>query len=148
MTHGGRRRLLLVVLSATALGLPLAAGAQGPEQTRTFDASRDRVWTVARSTLESLGWKVDREERDEGWIVTRSREIEFDEKLAYGKGTKHRLWLTLKEPEPNRTRVGIVRRVWKEERILFGVLVDKEQNVDVIDTSVEKGVLDAIARAL
>ena len=57
----------------------------------TFSAPADRVWTVARSTLESPGWKIDKEDRDVGWVPTKSRGVDHDDYGVYAKGTRHRL---------------------------------------------------------
>jgi hypothetical protein len=134
----------LVALLALLIVVTPAAGQPDP-RVRTFAAPVERVWTVTRSTLLSLGWKVDKEDREVGWIVTKSRGVDHEEFGVYAKGTKHRLRVVLKGQSGGRTEVTIERRLWKEERILF---VDKEEELSTPDRSVEKQVLDAIAKAL
>ena len=75
--------LLLVLTSAVE--------PQTDDRTRLFNAPVDRVWAVARSTLKSLGWDVDKEDRDVGWIRTDSRRLEGGDYGVYSKGAKHRL---------------------------------------------------------
>jgi hypothetical protein len=116
----------------------------GDDRSRVFGASSDRVWTVVRSTLLSLGWKVDKEDRDVGWILTKSRGVTGEDFGVYAKGTKHRLRVLVK-PRDGRTEVSVERRLWKEERILF---VDKEEDIATSDRTVERELLDAIARHL
>lgn len=135
---------MLVVLAAGLMGGPPAA-AQMDERTRAFNAPVDRVWIVTRSTLESLGWDIDKEDRDVGWLVTDSRRLDGDNYGVYSKGTKHRLRLVIKGLPAGVTQVTVERRVFKQERILF---VDKEEDVPTTDRTVEKRVLDAIQRSL
>ena len=116
----------------------------GDARTRLFDAPSDRVWSVTRSTLISLGWKVDKEDRAVGWIITKSRGVDGEDFGVYAKGTKHRLRVNVKARD-NRTEVSVERRVWKEERSLF---VDKEEDIATTDRTEERRVLDAIARNL
>jgi hypothetical protein len=105
----------------------------------------DRVWIVTRSTLKGLGWDIDKEDREGGWIRTDSRRIEGEDYGVYAKGTRQRLRVVLKGLDPGRTQVTVERRVWKQERILW---MDKEQDVPAQDTKAEQQVLDAIAAAL
>lgn len=121
-----------------------ATAQTGDARSRLFEAPADRVWTVTRSTLISLGWKVDQEDRGVGWIVTKSRGVAGEDFGVYAKGTKHRLRVNVKARD-SRTEVTVERRVWKEERILF---VDKEEDVATTDRTEERRVLDAIARNL
>lgn len=145
MCRGGRRRAVLMAI-AVALGLWLVAPAPARgEVTRVFDAPADRVWTVATSVLESLGWKVDREDRAVGWLVTRSRSLNGEDYGVYAKGTKHRLRVVIRGEGSRRTAVTVERRVWKEERILW---IDKEEELPVTDRTVEQRVLAEIARSL
>jgi hypothetical protein len=124
---------------------PAPATAQsGDPRLRLFEAPSDRVWSVTRSTLISLGWKVDKEDRSVGWIITKSRGVDGEDFGVYAKGTKHRLRVNVK-PRDGRTEVSVERRVWKEERILF---VDKEEDIATSDRTEERRVLDAIARNL
>jgi len=140
------RRHLLWLLGA-GLGATLFARspASADERTRTFTAPADRVWTVARSTLESLGWKIDREDRDVGWLVTKSRGVDHDDYGVYAKGTRHRLRVMVKGRAGGKTEVTVERRLWKEERILW---MDKEEELTTTDRTVEKQVLDAIGKSL
>lgn len=50
----------------------------------------DRVFTVTRSVLKRLGWDIDKEDRDVGWIRTDSRRLGGDNFGVYAKGVKHR----------------------------------------------------------
>jgi hypothetical protein len=130
---------LVVVLLAGGLA---AAAAQ---EARTFNAPPDRVFTVSRSVLKSLGWDIDKEDREVGWIRTDSRRIDGENFGVYAKGVKHRLRLVINRQDANRTTVTVERRVYKEERILF---VDKEEDIKTDDRSVEKRILDDIGRSL
>jgi hypothetical protein len=133
---------MLAILAAVALGVPPVAA---DDRTAVFNAPVDRVWTVTKSTLLSLGWKMDEEDRDVGWIVTKSRGLDHEDFGVYAKGTKHRLRLVVKGQTDGRTAVTVERRVYKEERILF---VDKEEDVPTTDRTVEKKILEAIAKSL
>ena len=110
-----------------------------------FNAPLDRVWTVTRSTLKSLGWDIDKEDREGGWIRTDSRRLEGEDYGVYAKGTRQRLRVAIKALDPTRTQVTVERRVWKQERILW---MDKEEDIQVPDQVAEKKVLDDIAAAL
>ena len=124
---------------------PAPATAQSADpRLRLFEAPSDRVWSVTRSTLISLGWKVDKEDRSVGWIITKSRGVDGEDFGVYAKGTRHRLRVNVKARD-GRTEVSVERRVWKEERILF---VDKEEDIATSDRTEERRVLDAIARNL
>ncbi|HYB41328.1 MAG TPA: hypothetical protein VEL75_06125 [Candidatus Methylomirabilis sp.] len=129
-----------VLLLATSV---LAQGQD--ERTRVFDAPVDRVWTVTRSTLKSFGWEVDKEDKQVGWLLTDSRRLEGDDFGVYAKGTKNRLRVVLKSVAANKTSVTIERRVWKEERILW---MDKDEEIKILDRSLEKEILDAIGAAI
>jgi hypothetical protein len=134
-----------------ALGLlmgvlaPTPADAQADERARVFNAPLDRVWTVTRSTLRSLGWDIDKEDREGGWIRTDSRRLEGDDFGVYAKGTRQRLRVAIKALDPTRTQVTVDRRVWRHERILW---MDKEEDIQAMDQLAEKKVLDDIAAAL
>jgi hypothetical protein len=131
---------------AAVMGMMLAAAAiAAGDQERVFNGSMDRVWTVTKSTLVSLGWNIDKEDRDVGWLLTKSRSVEGEEYGVYAKGTKHRLRVVVKGEGASRTLVRIERRLWKEERILF---VDKEEELPLRDHAVEKRILEAIAKSL
>lgn len=127
-------------------GLLAGAGAAiADDASRTFAAPPDRVFTVTRSVLESLGWDIDKEDRDVGWIVTDSRRLDGDNFGVYAKGVKHRLRVSVRRLDGGRSSVSVERRVYKEERILF---VDKEEDIKTDDRSVEKRILDEIGRSL
>jgi len=124
---------------------PTAADAQADERVRVFNVPLDRVWTVTRSTLRGLGWDVDKEDREGGWIRTDSRRIEGDDFGVYAKGTRQRLRVVMKALDPARTQVTVERRVWRQERILW---MDKEEDIQAPDQLAERKVLDDIAAAL
>ena len=135
--------------AALVLGMLLTGGGVRPagaqDTSRTFNAPADRVFTVTRSVLKSLGWGIDKEDRDVGWIRTDSRRLDGDNFGVYAKGVKHRLRLVINRQDASRTTVTVERRVYKEERILF---VDKEEDIKTDDRSVEKRILDEIGRSL
>lgn len=138
-----------VLAAALVLGVLLAGAGSRParaqDTSRTFNAPADRVFTVTRSVLKSLGWDIDKEDRDVGWIRTDSRRLDGDNFGVYAKGVKHRLRLVMTREGASRTTVTVERRVYKEERILF---VDKEEDIKTDDRSVEKRILDEIGRSL
>jgi hypothetical protein len=131
-----------------AVGLVLVVSGltsgQVDERTRVFNAPIERVWTVTRSTLKSLGWDIDKEDREVGWIRTDSRRLQGEDYGVYAKGAKHSLRVVLKARD-GKTAVTVERRVWKEERILW---MDKDQDIPTTDHAVERQVLDAIAGSL
>ncbi|MBI1726352.1 MAG: hypothetical protein HYR50_03695, partial [Candidatus Rokubacteria bacterium] len=59
-----RRRFGCLVTAALAASLLPAGPARADDRTRTFKAPVDRVWTVTRSVLKSLGWDIDKEDRE------------------------------------------------------------------------------------
>ncbi len=134
-----------VWMASAVLLMAASALAQTDDRMRVFDAPMDRVWTVARSTLRGLGWEIDKEDREVGWIRTDSRRLEGDDFGVYAKGTKHRLRVVLKALPDGKTAVTIERRVWKEERILW---MDRDQDLSTTDHRVEREILDAIVGAL
>lgn len=138
------RHLTLPLVTALLVGLAQLAAAQD-DRTRVFNTPVDKVWTVTTSVLTSLGWKVDKEDRAVGWLVTKSRGLNGEDYGVYAKGTKHRLRIVIKSEGRDRTEVTVERRVWKEERILW---VDKEEEIPTTDRTVEKQVLAEIARSL
>jgi len=140
-----RRHLLWLLAAGLGAMLSTASPASADDRTRTFSAPADRVWTVARSTLESLGWKIDKEDRDVGWVVTKSRGVDHEDYGVYAKGTRHRLRVMVKGREGGKTEVTVERRLWKEERILW---MDKEEELTTTDRTVEKQVLEAIGKGL
>lgn len=140
-----RRVALYITLSTVLLLMAGSAAAQSDDRTRVFNAPVDRVWVVARSTLKGLGWGVDKEDRDVGWIRTDSRRLEGEDYGVYSKGAKHRLRVVIKAQDGSRTAVSVERRVWKEERILW---MDKEEDLPTTDHTVEKQFLDALGNSL
>jgi len=142
-----KRYLGVALIAALVIGagLPTTARPQTGDETRVFDAPMDRVWTVARSTLVGRGWEIDQEDRDGGWIRTKSRRMEGEDYGVYAKGTRQRVRLVLKALDPTRTQVTVERRVWKQERILW---MDKEEDLPATDRQAEKQLLDAIAAAI
>ena len=140
-----KRQVALYGLFAVLLLMAGSASAQPDDRTRVFSAPVDRVWVVARSTLKSLGWDVDKEDREVGWIRTDSRRLEGEDYGVYSKGAKHRLRLVIKAQEGSKTAVTVERRLWKEERILW---MDKEEELPTTDHTVEKQLLDALSRSL
>jgi hypothetical protein len=63
---------------------------------------------------------------------------------VYAKGTRQKLKINMK-PAGNRTSVTVERTVFKRERILW---IDKDEPIQVMDQSVEKNILAAIAKSL
>ena len=137
--------MLALGLLMAAVLTPTAADAQADERVRVFNVPLDRVWTVTRSTLKGLGWDIDKEDREGGWIRTDSRRIEGDDFGVYAKGTRQRLRVVMKALDPARTQVTVERRVWRQERILW---MDKEEDIQAPDQLAERKVLDDIAAAL
>src|SRR5262245_49825225 len=123
--------LALVVLAGTVM-IANDASAQGDERVRVFDAPLDRVWTVTRSTLKGLGWDIDKEDREGGWIRTDSRRIEGEDFGVYAKGTRQRVRVVMKAVGPGQTQVTVERRVYKQERILW---MDKEEDLPARDAT-------------
>lgn len=130
---------LIPVLFVTA-----TATASGPVE-RTFDAPVDRVWATTEAVLKHLGWDLDKTDRAIGFITTDSRRVDGDNFGVYEKATRHRLRLHLKAAGAGRTTVSIERSLFKRERILF---VDKDEPLTATEQTTEKGVLDAIGKAL
>lgn len=141
------KRITLAILGLTLLaGVAPAARAQGVSPpTRTFAAPVERVWLVTESVLKGLGWDVDKSDRAVGWILTDSRGVEFKDFAVYGKGTRHKLRVTLKAAGEGRTAVTVEREVYTEERILW--MTDRKP-VPTTDQSVELALLDAIQKGL
>ena len=140
------------ILALWVLGLALLAALPDPTPaqgggavTRTFAAPVDRVWLVTESVLKELSWSVDKSDRAVGWILTDSRGLDFKDFAVYGKGTRHKLRLTLKAAGEGRTSVAVEREVYAEERILW---ITERKPLQTTDRSVETGVLDAIERGL
>jgi hypothetical protein len=139
------KRATIVVTLALLLAAGLTPAAAQDGATRTFNAPTDRVYTVTRSVLKSLGWDIDKEDRAVGWIRADSRRLDGENFGVYAKGVKHRLRVVINRQDANRSTVTVERRVYKEERILF---VDKEEDIKTDDRSVEKRILDEIGRSL
>jgi hypothetical protein len=138
-----RATILGTLALLLATGLTPVAAQDGAS--RTFNAPTDRVYTVTRSVLKSLGWDIDKEDRAVGWIRTDSRRLDGENFGVYAKGVKHRLRVVINRQDATRSIVTVERRVYKEERILF---VDKEEDIKTDDRSVEKRILDEIGRSL
>jgi hypothetical protein len=134
------------ILGTLTLALLIAAttAASGPVE-RTFNAPVDRVWTTTEAVLKVLGWELDKVERAIGFITTDSRRVDGENYGVYEKGVRHRLRLHVKAAGDSRTTVSVERSVFKRERILF---VDKDEPLTDTTQTVEKSVLDAIAKAL
>ena len=146
MSRSLTRIVALAVVWLVGAASPVGPAAWGADATsRTFEAPLDRVWTVTESVLKQLEWSVDTSDRAVGWILTDSRGVEFKDFAVYGKGTRHKLRLTLMAAGAGRTTVSVEREVYTEERILW--MTDRKP-VPVADRSVENGVLDAIGQAL
>ena len=138
-----RATILITLALLLAAGLTPAAAQDGA--TRTFNAPTDRVYTVTRSVLKSLGWDIDKEDRDVGWITTDSRRVEGENYGVYEKAVRHRLRIVIKGRDGGVTDVTIERRLYKSERKVF---VTTEEDVPVKDHDVERKVLDEIGRSL
>ena len=89
-----------LLVGAVLAPIRRGAAAQADERVRVFNAPLDRVWIVTRSTLKSLGWDIDKEDREGGWIRTDSRRIEGDDFGVYAKGTRQRLRVAIKALDP------------------------------------------------
>jgi len=140
-----RRDFALGAVAALAAGALAPGRAAADGITRSFQAPVDRVWTVTVSTLKSLGWDVDKEDRSVGWLTTDSRRVEGDNYGVYEKALRHRLRITIKGRDNGRTEVTIERRLYKSERQVF---VTKEEDVPLKDHDVERKILDDIGRSL
>jgi hypothetical protein len=127
-----------------ALLIATTAAAAAPVE-RTFNAPVDRVWMTTEAVLKVLGWDLDKVERGIGFITTDSRRVDGENYGVYEKGVRHRLRLHVKAAGESRTTVSVERSVFKRERILF---VDKDEPLTDTTQTVEKSVLDAIAKAL
>ena len=139
------RRSMMMAACAVLL-LTATAEAQSDDRTRVFNAPMERVWAVTKSNLKGLGWDIDKEDRDVGWMLTDSRRLEGEDYGVYAKGTKHRLRLVFKPVDAGKkTAVTVERRVWKQERILW---MDKDEDLPTTDRRAEMQVLDAIGNSL
>jgi len=140
-----RRRFGCLVTAVLAASFLLAGPARADDRTRTFQAPVDRVWTVTRSVLKSLGWDIDKEDRDVGWITTDSRRVEGENYGVYEKAVRHRLRIVIKGRDDGGANVTIERRLYKSERKVF---VTTEEDVPVKDHDVERKILDELGRSL
>jgi len=138
------RRIGILGLVLGLVGGSIPSGAANVP-TRTFNAPVDRVWTVTQSVLKSLGWEIDKADRDVGWMLTESRGVEFKDYAVYGKGLRHKLRITMKAAGEGRTTVSVERELYAEERILW---MAERKPIVPPDQAVETGILDAIERAL
>ncbi len=138
------RHAVAVSFLAVLLVAPLAL-AQTDERTRVFDASVDRVWTIARSALRASGWDVEKDDKAAGLIVTDARRLEGEDFTLYATGVKHRLRVVMKSLPDGKTSVTIERRVWKEERVLW---MDRGHDLPTTDHKLESEILDAIGAGL
>ena len=143
MSKRGRIGVLGLALVLGLGGATPSSGADVP--TRTFSAPVARVWTVTESVLKSLGWEIDKADRDVGWMLTESRGVEFKDYAVYGKGLRHKLRVAMKAAGDGRTTVTVERELYAEERILW---MAERKPVEAPDQSVETGILDAIERSL
>jgi len=138
------RRFGCLVTAALAVSLLLPGPSWADDRTRTFQAPVDRVWTVTLSVLKSLGWDIDKEDRDVGWITTDSRRVEGENYGVYEKAVRHRLRIVVKG-RGGVTDVTIERRLYKSERQVF---VTKEEDLPLKDHDVERKILGEIGRSL
>jgi hypothetical protein len=132
----------LLLCLAVVLAVPAAAA--GPVA-RTFAAPADRVWSVTEAVLKHLGWDIDKADQTIGFITTESRLVDGENYGVYEKGTRHRLQLHVKSAGQGRTTVTIERTLFKRERMVF---VNKDEPLTTTDQSVERALLDTIAKAL
>jgi hypothetical protein len=134
------------ILWALSLALLIAttAAAEGTVE-RTFNAPMDRVWGATGAVLKHQGWDIDKADKSFGLITTDSRRVDGENYGVYEKALRHRLRLQVKAAGEGRTTVSIERAVFKRERILF---VDKDEPITDPNQTVEKSLLDAIAKAL
>ena len=135
-------RLVTVALLLLVLASPAAAA---DAVTQTFAAPMDRVWSVTEGVLKQTGWDIDKADRAGGWMTTESRNVDGEDYGVYAKGTRQKLRVNMKPAGTNRTTVTIERTVFKRERILW---VDKDEPIQIMDQSVEKNLLAAIAKSL
>ena len=135
----------VAVCVVAVLLVATAALAQTDERTRVFDASMDRVWTVARSALKGAGWAIEKDDKAAGLMLTDSRRLEGEDFTVYASGVTHRLRVVLRTLPDGKTSVTIERRVWKEERVLW---MDRGRDLPTTDHKLESEILDAIGAAL
>jgi hypothetical protein len=112
---------------------------------RTFAAPIDRVWSVTEAVLKHQGWDIDKADRSVGLLTTESRRVDGENYGVYEKGIRHRLHLQFKASGARQTTVTVQRTIFKRERIMF---VDNDEVLSTTDQSVERALLDSIAKAL
>jgi hypothetical protein len=134
----------LVLLLVLTLALP-ASALGGDPVTRSFNAPKDKVWSVTLAVLKTLGWDIDKSDQGTGLLVTDSRKIDGEDYGVYEKTTRHRLKLQVKDAGANRSTVEIERSVFERERKVF---VNEDKPIPAKDQTVEKGLLDAIGNSL
>jgi hypothetical protein len=105
----------------------------------------ERVLVVVESVLKSRDWEIDEADRAVGWLLTRSRGVDFKDYGVYGQGVRHRLRVTVKAAGEGRSAVTVEREVYTEERILW---MTERKPVAATDQAVEAALLDAIERSL
>jgi hypothetical protein len=134
----------LVIMMTLALMLPASALAADPV-TRTFNAPKDKVWSVTQAVLKTMGWDIDKQDQPTGLMVTESRKIDGEDWGVYEKSVRHRLQLQVKDAGANKSTVSIERAVFERERKVF---VNEDKPIPARDQTVEKSVLDAIGNSL
>lgn len=144
-TGQGLRAWAIVLVGSLAAAMGPGAARAAEPVSRTFAAPAERVWAVTEAVLKHLGWDIERADRTIGFITTESRRVEGENWGVYEKGVRHRLRVQVKAAGEHRTTVTVERMVFRRERILF---VDKDEPLTAPDQTVERAVLDAIARAL
>jgi hypothetical protein len=137
-------KALVIVLLGVLMAIPALAA---EPVSRTFGAPADRVWSTTEAVLKHMGWDIDKADRAIGFITTESRRLDGEDYGVYAKGLRHRLQLHIKAAGDTRSTVSVERTLFKRERILF---VDKDEPIKPlnVDQSVERALLDAIAKAL
>ena len=137
---------MIRTLGALAVFVFLAMPAlAGEPVSQTFAAPPDKMWTVATSVLKQMGWDIEKSDQAGGWINTESRSVDGEDYGVYAKGTRHRLTVRLKAVGANQTAVSVERALFNRERILW---IDKDEQLNTTDQTVEKAVLTAIGKAL
>jgi hypothetical protein len=135
-------RNLCAIAVVVSLAMPALAG---EPVSQTFAAPADKMWTVATSVLKQMGWDIEKSDQAGGWITTESRSVDGEDYGVYAKGTRHRLTVRLKPVGANQTAVSVERALFNRERILW---IDKDEQLNTTDQTVEKAVLTAIGKAL
>ena len=135
-------RTLCAIAMLVSLAMPALAG---EPVSQTFAAPPDKMWTVATSVLKQMGWDIEKSDQAGGWINTESRSVDGEDYGVYAKGTRHRLTVRFKPVGANQTAVSVERALFNRERILW---IDKDEQLNTTDQTVEKAVLTAIGKAL